>query len=209
MDEDRARYNVWTLPNWILLHFVLNPVLAINELLLGQRVPAVILIDKHCEKPWTERQYARCPDCGELNDAWAYQTSVGNYAGLACRACGAKIPTLTNALSWVILRFTWPLWRPLERRYGPALLARQLERGLQRTLGSRGAPPSGLKMGLIFGVFMAVFFIGQQLFMGMPPAAAVIGGLLGGVAAGAVFGAIMKLVMARRGGTGQAEPPRS
>lgn len=207
MEYDRARYKLWTLPNWLLLHFVVNPVFVINELILGQRMPAVILVDRHADKPWTARQYARCPECGEMNDAWAYQTSVGNYAGLACGACGAKIPTLTNALSGLILILTWPLWKPLERRYGPALLARQRERGLRRTAGSRGAPASGLKMGLIFGSYMAVFFIVQQLIMGMPPAAAMIGGLLGGVVAGALFGGVMKLVTARRGRTGPSAPP--
>ena len=39
MDFDTNKYKVWKLPHPMLIHWVLNPGLAFNELILGQRVP--------------------------------------------------------------------------------------------------------------------------------------------------------------------------
>ena len=46
MEFDKEKYKVYTWKNWMMLHWILNPGLAINELILGQRVPKVSLEDK-------------------------------------------------------------------------------------------------------------------------------------------------------------------
>jgi hypothetical protein len=51
-----------------MLHWILNPGLAINELILGQRVPKVRLEDKTIDKPRIERVLIPCPHCETLHD---------------------------------------------------------------------------------------------------------------------------------------------
>ena len=46
MEFDKEKYKVYTWKNWMMLHWILNPGLAINELILGQRVPKVSLEDE-------------------------------------------------------------------------------------------------------------------------------------------------------------------
>lgn len=45
-----SEFKVWTWKNPVMLHWIINPGLAINELILGQRVPKIILIEKHSSK---------------------------------------------------------------------------------------------------------------------------------------------------------------
>ncbi len=46
MEFDKEKYKVWKLPHPMLLHWIINPGLAFNELILGQRIPKITLIDK-------------------------------------------------------------------------------------------------------------------------------------------------------------------
>lgn len=202
MEFDRERYFVWSWKNPLVLHYILNPALAFNELVLGQRLPAVTLIDRTLPRPLVERQYIPCPACGAHNHAMAYaKVAFGNYAGLVCAECGERIPTLKNALSWLILMITWPLWKPLERRYGPGMRARQFAK-LQEVKGDI-APlikrASGVRMGLYFGAIMAVFFIVGGLIDGRSLTEAAIGGGVGGLMAGVFFGVVMKMFLSVRG----------
>lgn len=207
MEFDRERFDVIKLPHWALVHWVLNPGLAINELVLGQRLVQVSLIDHTSPAPLVDRTYYPCDTCGAQNAAGLYERRrIGNHAGLVCAACGDKLPTLKNALSWVVLMITWPLWKPLERRFGPGLLARQ--RAALTADAAIDAPPpkpvSALNMGLMFGCTMGVFFFVQslvQLSAATPGdwVSAGIGAGLGGTIAGVIFGATMKAVLARGG----------
>ena len=85
-EYDRKKYTVWALPHPLLLHWIINPGLAFNELILGQRMPKVTLIDKTLDKPLMERSFIPGPSCGEI------------------------IPCLWNLTSLLILAATSPIW---------------------------------------------------------------------------------------------------
>lgn len=198
---DKTRYSVWKLPHWMLVHWVINPGLAFNELVLGQRVPAVTLIERDPSRPLIQRQWIPCPHCGELNHGLLYKNvMLGAHAGLVCASCGEKIPTLKNALTWLVLMATWPVWKPIERRVGPKLLAAQKARLANVDAADAGSkPPSALSMGSMFGFFMGVFYFGTNWLNGGAPAAAALFALISAVIAGVLFGVVMKLVLGWRG----------
>jgi hypothetical protein len=202
MDFDRERYIVWTWKHPFLLHWILNPGLAINELVLGQRMPAVTLLDRTSSRPLVERQYVPCPTCGAHNHGMVYaKVAMGNYAGLVCAECGAPIPMLKNALTWLILLVTWPLWKPLERRFGPGMRARQFAK-LQSVKGDI-APllkrVSGVRMGLFFGVVMGAVFGVVDWLSGQTWDEAALKGLFTGLVTGVMFGVFMKLYLSKKG----------
>lgn len=204
MDYDRERYKALKLPNLWLAHWVLNPGIAFNELFLGQRLPAFSLLERGSQKALKDREsIVPCPSCGAMNDGALYgETALGNYAGLACVECGAKIPALKNVFTWLILMVTWPIWKPFERRYAPALLARQ-QTALQ-AVKANGLPEetevSGLRMGLFFGVLMGFFFLAQRLLSGDELQSALIAASVSAVFCGVFFGVAMKIFMAWRSG---------
>lgn len=207
MDIDRDRYSVWTWKHPVSLHWIINPGLAINELILGQRLPAVMLVDKTSPRPFVERSYVPCPTCGARNPGLIYsKVAMGNFGGLICAACGKQLPMLKNALTWLVMTITWPLWKPFEARIGPKLRARQFARlqEANKSLMQLGevksiAKPSGLRMGVNFGLMMAALYIAMSLWNGTPWTAAIGFGLLGGLVAGVLFGVIMKFVVSRKG----------
>ena len=112
MQYDKNRFKIYALPHPSVLFWVLNPVLIINELILGQRIPKVTLIDKKSDKPLLERSYTPCPHCETLNDnwLWAKAGAFGNWFGYVCPSCHQIIPCLWNIFSLVILAITFPLW---------------------------------------------------------------------------------------------------
>ena len=55
MQYDQDKYQLLQLPSPQLLFWAINPVIAMNELLLGQRLPQVTLIEKHNQQPLLER----------------------------------------------------------------------------------------------------------------------------------------------------------
>jgi hypothetical protein len=206
LDYDRERYKAWKLPNPWLVHWVINPGLAFNELVLGQRLPAFSLIERDRQKALKDREsIVPCPSCGAMNDGALYgETALGNYAGLSCVECGAKIPALKNVFTWLILMVTWPLWKPFELRLGPGLLARQ--QATLQAAKAKGLPEeaevSGLRMGLFFGVFMGLFFLAQRLLYGADLQSALIVASVSAVFCGVFFGVAMKIFMTWRPGRG-------
>ncbi len=112
MHYDKNRFKIWALPHPLILHWVLNPGLIFNELVLGQRLPKVTLIDKESDKPRMERTYVPCPHCETLNDRrlWAEGNAFGQWFGLVCPSCHQIIPCLWNVFSLAILAITFPLW---------------------------------------------------------------------------------------------------
>ena len=119
MNFDKDKYKVWQLPHPMVLHWVLNPGLAFNELILGQRLPKVMLVDKTSDAPLMERQYVPCPECNVLTDArvWGGSRSKGHWFGYVCPGCNGRIPCLWNLTSLVLLALTFPLGFGL--RVGP------------------------------------------------------------------------------------------
>ena len=111
-EYDRNKYKVLALPHPLLLHWIIHPGLAFNELILGQRIPKVTLIDKTLDKPLMERSFIPCPSCGALHDGhfWAKKNAFRHWLGYVCPSCGEIIPCLWNLTSLLILAVTSPLW---------------------------------------------------------------------------------------------------
>lgn len=114
MNFDKKKYHVWTWKNPLILHWIINPGLAFNELILGQRVPKITVIEKGGIKPLADRSYIPCPHCETLHSSlkWTPQnnTAFKNWFGLYCDNCGKIIPCVRNLTSFILLVLTFPIW---------------------------------------------------------------------------------------------------
>ena len=114
MNFDKKKYHVWTWKNPLILHWIINPGLAFNELILGQRVPKITVIEKGGIKPLADRSYVPCPHCETLHSSlkWTPQnnTAFKNWFGLYCDNCGKIIPCVRNLTSFILLVLTFPIW---------------------------------------------------------------------------------------------------
>ena len=90
MDFDKNKYKVWKLPHPMLIHWILNPGLAFNELILGQRIPKITLIDKTSDAPLMERQYVPCPHSTQFITVHCGLNKVGLKIGLVYSALIVK-----------------------------------------------------------------------------------------------------------------------
>ncbi|MYG05387.1 hypothetical protein F4054_16250 [Candidatus Poribacteria bacterium] len=157
MRYDKNRFKIQALPHPLSLLWVLFPVFMFNELILGQRVPKVTLIDKEGDKPSEERSYIPCPHCETLNDRrlWATKgNAFGHWFGLVCPNCYQIIPCLWNIFSLAILAITFPLW------YFPVRFFRHrwIEKEKERLADGLERPPlqatsiHSLRIGIVSGV---------------------------------------------------------
>lgn len=112
MQYDKNRYQICSLPHPLVLFWILNPFAIIAELILGHRLPKVILIDEESDAPFAERTYVPCPHCETLNDGriWAKANALGHWFGIICPNCHQIIPCLWSLCSYAILAVTYPLW---------------------------------------------------------------------------------------------------
>ena len=112
MQYDKNRYQIWALPHPLILFWILNPVMIISELILGHRLPKIMLIDKEIDAPFAERCYVPCPHCKTLNDSriWGKGHALGHWFGFICPNCHQIIPCLWSLCSYAILAITFPLW---------------------------------------------------------------------------------------------------
>lgn len=112
MEYDKTKFLVMTWKHWQMLHWILNPALIINELILGQRIPKVLLTDQISDKPLMERQFVPCPHCGKVHDArlWSRENGLKNWFGYYCPDCGNTIPCLRNLTSWLLIVLAFPVW---------------------------------------------------------------------------------------------------
>lgn len=121
--------------NLLMIHWVLNPGLALNELLFGQRIVSKIYFCKQCGG-WfkQEGQFVECSCCKTFHSAKIWDgCRFGNWLGLVCPDCGAVIPCLLNFTSAIILVVLFPVWRPLSFWFKPRYRAW----ARQRTVKSR------------------------------------------------------------------------
>jgi hypothetical protein len=208
MEYDRDRYDAWTWKHPLILHWILNPGLAFNELVLGQRIPQLTLIDTRSEAALIYRQYMPCPHCQAMNPASLYsKTGLGNYAGLVCAECGEEIPSLKNALTWFVTRLTWPVWAPIMALVGPTLLARQRAKLLKVSEPTKARNRHlGVMMGGLFGLFMGVFFIAKGVLDGGTVSETLPVSALMGAGAGLFFGVTMKLFLTVSGRRAASSP---
>ncbi len=131
MDFDKSKYKAWTWKHPYILHWMINPGLAFNELVLGQKVPKITLIEKS-NKPLTEKSFIPCPHCGTIHSGlkWAYpnKTAFGNWFGLYCDHCNKIIPCIWNLTSLVILVVTFPIWIWFKNSWKEKWLAKQKQK---------------------------------------------------------------------------------
>lgn len=158
------KYKVYTWKNGLMLHWILNPGLFINELILGQRVPKVSLLDTSVDKPRIERSFVPCPHCNTIHDARTWSTTNGtvfkNWFGLYCPNCEAIIPCLINVVSFLLLALTFPIWGWFKKDLKEKWLAKQSERYENLDLETVPNALEGkgwIKLGLGWGAFMFVF----------------------------------------------------
>lgn len=160
MNYDTEKYKAWKLPNVMLVHWILNPGLAFNEIILGQRIPKVTLIDKTKDAPLLQRQYIPCPTCGEINDGrlWSKGNSFGHWFGLICPKCGNKIPCLWTLTSIIILALTFPIWFFIKKYFEKSWHDREMSRF--KVIDPEAATvkkTSWVKMGFNYGLLMFCF----------------------------------------------------
>lgn len=114
MQYDATKYRRLDWKHFTMLHWIINPGLALNELVLGQRVPKVMLVERNSNEIFAERTKVPCPHCNTIHPSkiWSTENGTGykNWFGLYCPECGGIIPCLTNATSFLILVVTAPLW---------------------------------------------------------------------------------------------------
>ncbi len=203
MEFDKEKYTVWKLPHPMLLHWVLNPGLVFNELILGQRIPKVMLIDKTSDAPLVERQYIPCPECNALNDGrlWSKGNSFGHWFGYVCPECQGKIPCLWNITSLILLALTFPVWIWLkifgEKKWLEIEQTRFAEILPGDSLEEKNFP--WLKMGLMYGIIMFGIMVLPGIYLNhFAPGTIVLQAVLW-LCAGLAFGWFMKLFLMRRG----------
>lgn len=177
MEFDSKKYKVYTWKNWMMLHWMLNPGLAFNELVLGQRVPKVTLEDKISDKPRLERSIVPCPHCKTMHDGrtWSThnKTAFKNWFGYYCPNCSGIIPCLMNVFSWIILAITYPLWGWFRKSLKEAWLQRQPARfktiqleSVPNPFEKKGWIYTGLAWGAVMFVIMSLlipFFFNEPI----------------------------------------------
>jgi hypothetical protein len=199
MDFDKNKYKVWRLPHPILIHWVLNPALAFNELILGQRLPKITLIDRTSDSPLMERQFVPCPHCGTVHNGllWAKQGAFMNWFGYLCPKCEQIIPCLWNLTSLVLLTISFPIWgwfrRPLESKWRKFKKNQLIKNKHVEPVTAKNT--SWLKMGLLFGLLMFCMMLLAQLIDRDITSTTLTTQFLICLAAGLAFGGMMKILL--------------
>ena len=90
-------FKSYTPKNWIMRHWVWNPGLAINEVVLGQRIPKLMRTCDACGG-----QSYPCPHCAQSIDlmTWSRGQAFGHWGGLHCPHCHGEIESLCNVFAW-------------------------------------------------------------------------------------------------------------
>lgn len=196
------------LPNPLLLHWILNPGLAVNEVVLGQRIPRLMLRDP--AQPYMSFDttgFVPCPHCGAVHSVQLWDRNrFGNWFGLVCPDCEGVIPCLWNLTSRVLLVLFFPIVWLVRRAVRTELLKTQLASvRAQRAALAKGVPPPARRTP---GFWALAIAFGGAMVIGVSLADATQGDLSGRKllinlvvysAAGLAFGAMMTwLERARR-----------
>jgi len=202
MDFDKSKYKVYTWKNWMMLHWLLNPGIMVNELILGQRVPKISLEEKTTDTQWFERSIVPCPHCETLHDGRTWSsvngTAFKNWFGLYCNTCGNIIPCLINVFSLIILIITFPIWGWFKTALKNNWLEKQPQRFFDFNLETTTSPLqkiSWLKIGLIWGAFMFLIFMVMLYLDGSEiPLKMILLGVVISAIGGLIFGYLMKII---------------
>ena len=205
MDIDRTKYKVWDSKNPNVIIWKVNPFLAFNELVLGQRNPEITLFDKTSEKPLIERTYIPCPHCKTHHDgrtwSWQYRTAMKNWFGLYCPTCGDVIPCVRNWIATLVLAITYPLWFWWIDNWKQSWLNKQPARYANINIQLvEHKQVSWIKIGLLWGVLMYVTIqLLNPLLLGKDyELVNFIVGIPVWLAGGLMFGRLMKWWMGRK-----------
>lgn len=208
MNYDKKKYKVWDWKSPYILHWVINPGLVINELLLGQTIPKVMLIEREGDKPFYQRSLVPCPHCGTVHNGlkWSAQnkTAYKNWFGYYCDNCEEIIPVHRNLTTMLLLIITFPIWGWFRKSLKQRWLAKQPERYKKVTFqisDNINSTRAWLKRGLLFGFFMFVtmglvfpFIYGEQITL-----VSVLIGIPLWIIMGNAWGATMKWWMSKKG----------
>lgn len=169
MNFDPKKYKVYTWKNWINIHWMINPGMAINEVILGQRIPKISLLDITSDEPRMERSYIPCPHCKTIHPTktWSFQnkTAFKNWFGLFCPNCQKTIPCITNIFGFIILAISFPIWGWFRQSLKNNWLAQQPKRyedldfeKVPNPYEGNGWISQGLSWGLIMFVIMTFIY---------------------------------------------------
>ncbi|MBL1430949.1 MAG: hypothetical protein COA60_005485 [Robiginitomaculum sp.] len=194
--HENKKFKEVKLPNWQLVFWMLNPLLALNEFIFGQRIPKITLIDQHSDEIFANRSFVQCPHCQTIHSAhrWGKGNAFWHFAGLYCPTCENKIPVLHNIFTIVLLALSFPIWKPLQVVFAERFKKWELSR-LHKTKGIEKAPPqkiSVIKIGLPFGLFMGLFYV---LYGGIGNGYTLLNTIIG-LLCGALAGVLVGLIMA-------------
>lgn len=165
MNYDKEKYKIWDWKSPVILHWIINPGLVINELIFGITIPKVMLIEREGGKPFYQRSLIPCPNCGELHSGVKYsaqnKTAHKNWFGFFCDNCKGIIPVQRNLTSLIILTITYPIWGWFKKSIKQKWLDKQPERYKNLNLDldiieKKNTTKNWLKSGLFFGLFMFV-----------------------------------------------------
>jgi hypothetical protein len=161
---------VWALPKFTLLHWIINPGLAVNELVLGQAIPRETYICNDCNKPLMDRSYFHCPTCDSFHNSkiWSGKNAIGRWFGYLCPRCTQPIPRLWNLTSLLILGITMPIWWIPAQTLRPKWIAKEKRR---MNVDPEGLipPPVEVKWyeaGLCFGITTGLLITLFNIFLG-------------------------------------------
>ncbi len=201
MNIDSEKYSIRTWIHPLMLHWIINPGVAFNELILGQRIPKILLIEKTRKiKPLAERSFIPCPHCNTLHSAlkWTPQnkTAFGNWFGLYCDHCGQIIPCLTNLTTYLILGLTSPVWYWF-RNYLKAVWLKKQQEKFSKPLNMTLPQHSWWYAGLRWGLFMYIWavILNPLLFRDEITLKKLLIGIPVWISGGLLFGLCMKLFM--------------
>lgn len=192
MGIDTSKYKVWNWKHISMLHWMINPGLAINEIFFGQRVPRIMLVEKVSKKKLPEKSFVQCPHCGTIHASlkWTPQnkTAFGNWFGLYCDHCEKTIPCTRNLTALVIEVVTFPIWGWFRKSWKEKWLIQQNEKfskQLNETLPEYIWWKTGIEMGV--GVYMlgVIWNLIDSTPVGNES-------LVGSILVGLVFGYVMK-----------------
>ncbi len=163
MNYNKTKYKIWDWKSPVIIHWIVNPGLVINELILGQTIPKVMLIEREGKKPFYQRALIPCPHCGELHSGLKYsaqnKTALKNWFGYYCDNCKEIIPVQRNLTSLIIMIVTFPIWGWFRKSLKQNWLEKQPERYKNINLEipkNKNSTKNWLKSGLYFGLFMLV-----------------------------------------------------
>lgn len=162
MEFDK-KFKIWSWRNPVMLHWIINPGLVFNELILGQRIPKIMLIEENSPKSLQERTKIPCPHCATLHSSLKWSTknnAFKNWFGLYCDNCGNTIPCLTNLTTLLLLGLTFPVWIWFKDRLKNNWLKKQPARYRNLDVENVPNPFEGygwVRQGLFWGTLMYVF----------------------------------------------------